>query len=239
MFAAALWQQDRRRLVLARDRMGIKPLYYRQSSGDLHFGSELKAILEHPGIPRNIDRHGLDLYLAYNYIPSERTLIEGIRKLKPGHWLEWRDGDVTTEPYWTLPTTVDSRHTLEFGEGRARLAPAGRRAGAPAFRRPPWCLAEWRSGFDHHPALRSQGVELAPEDVLHFVSRAQLRRDQLHSAGRAGLRDRARQQLDLDPSRTCRERSKRLPTIQTSLVPMPAPCRGHGFSRSFARPRLR
>jgi len=82
--------------------MGIKPLYYRRSGDDLHFGSELKAILEHPGIPRHIDRQALDLFLAYNYIPSERTLVDGIEKLKPGHWLEWRDGKVTSEPYWTL-----------------------------------------------------------------------------------------------------------------------------------------
>jgi asparagine synthase (glutamine-hydrolysing) len=75
MFAAALWTEPERRLVLARDRMGIKPLYYCQRGEELYFGSELKAILEHPQIPRELDLEGLDAYLGVNYVPGERTLI--------------------------------------------------------------------------------------------------------------------------------------------------------------------
>lgn len=95
MFAIAIWEQSRRRLVLARDRMGIKPLYYRLQDGELFFGSELKCILAHPGVPRRICLEGLDCYLNLNYVPAPFTLVEGIRKLLPGHFLEWNEGRST------------------------------------------------------------------------------------------------------------------------------------------------
>ena len=98
MFSVALWSEPRKRLILARDRMGIKPLYFCRRGRDLYFGSELKAILEHPNIPRQLDLEALDYYLSLNYVPSPYTLVEGIEKLAPGHWLEWRDGRVNIEP---------------------------------------------------------------------------------------------------------------------------------------------
>jgi asparagine synthase (glutamine-hydrolysing) len=116
MFAAALWQQSRRRLVLARDRMGIKPLYIHRRGEDLYFGSELKAILEHPEIERRIDRTGLAYYLSLNYVPCPYTLVEGIRKLAPGHWMEWRDGAVTTGAYWRLQFAPRERPLAEAKE---------------------------------------------------------------------------------------------------------------------------
>jgi asparagine synthase (glutamine-hydrolysing) len=103
MFAFAIWHKPSRRLVLARDRVGIKPLYYSRIGEDLYFGSELKALFVHPEIPRKLSLEGLDCYLALNYIPSPWTLIDGIVKLPPGDWLEWRDGVVTTGTYWKLP----------------------------------------------------------------------------------------------------------------------------------------
>ena len=99
MFAAALWTESRKRLVLARDRMGIKPLYYYQAGEDLYFGSELKAILEHPDVPRRLDLAALDLYLSVNYVPGPRTLIEGIQKVEPGRILEWRQGRTRIETW--------------------------------------------------------------------------------------------------------------------------------------------
>src|SRR6266568_3968342 len=102
MFAVAFWTESRKRLVLARDRMGIKPLYYYRSGEDVYFGSELKAILEHPGVPRQLDLEALNSYLSVNYVPGTRTLIEGIRKVGPGHFLEWRHGRMWTEP-WHKP----------------------------------------------------------------------------------------------------------------------------------------
>ncbi len=102
MFAVALWRGSDRRLVLARDRMGIKPLYLHQRGQELYFGSELKAILIHPEIDRRIDTTGLGYYLSLNYTPCPYTLVDGIEKLPPGYWLEWRDGRVTSDAWWRL-----------------------------------------------------------------------------------------------------------------------------------------
>ncbi|HYO79934.1 MAG TPA: asparagine synthase (glutamine-hydrolyzing) [Bryobacteraceae bacterium] len=113
MFAFSIWTESTRRLVLSRDRLGIKPLYIRHHGDDLHFGSELKTLFAHEHLDRRIDLAGLNLYLSLNYIPGEHTLVEGIRKLPPGCWLEWQDGTSRVEPYWTLefaphPTTVET-----------------------------------------------------------------------------------------------------------------------------------
>ena len=119
MFAAAFWTESSRRLVLARDRMGIKPLYYHQRNRDLYFGSELKAILLHPEIDRTLDLRGLDRYLSLNYVPGPFTLVEGIRKLPPGNYLKWRDGEVAIEPYWKLEFCPDER--MDFGDAKQEL----------------------------------------------------------------------------------------------------------------------
>ncbi len=102
MFGVALWRESEKRLVLARDRMGIKPLYLYHRDGELYFGSELKAILEHPEIERYIDPEGLSRYLSLNWIPYPNTLVKGITKLAPGHWIEWRDGESVTGAFWKL-----------------------------------------------------------------------------------------------------------------------------------------
>jgi asparagine synthase (glutamine-hydrolysing) len=113
MFAIALWTEADRRLVLARDRMGIKPLYFARRGEDLFFGSELKAILAHPEIERRLSLNGLDCFLSLNYIPSPWTLVEGIEKLPPGRWLEWRNGEVASDAFWTLPLPAPRAQTLE------------------------------------------------------------------------------------------------------------------------------
>jgi asparagine synthase (glutamine-hydrolysing) len=113
MFAIALWTKSTKRLVLARDRTGIKPLYFARRGDDLFFGSELKAILIHPEIERRLSLDGLDCYLSLNYVPCPWTLVEGIEKLPPGRWLEWRDGEILSESYWRLPLTVARDWTLE------------------------------------------------------------------------------------------------------------------------------
>jgi asparagine synthase (glutamine-hydrolysing) len=105
MFAIGLWTKSTKRLVLARDRMGIKPLYFMRRGEDLFFGSELKAILIHPEIERRLSLKGLDCYLSLNYVPCPWTLVEGIEKLPPGQWMEWRDGKVSFDTYWRLPGT--------------------------------------------------------------------------------------------------------------------------------------
>jgi len=112
MFAAALWTESQRRLVLVRDRMGIKPLYHFRRGKDLYFGSEMKAILLHPEIDRTINSAALDRYLSVNYVSGVDTLVEGIEKLAPGHWLEWRDGRISDHVYWRLEFRPDERLDL-------------------------------------------------------------------------------------------------------------------------------
>jgi asparagine synthase (glutamine-hydrolysing) len=112
MFAIAVWDARRERLVLGRDRLGIKPLYFYCSGGDLCFGSELKAILAHPSVPRSLDWEALQDYLSLNYVPGPRTLIKGIEKLAPGHYLEFRNGQARTQCYWRIPTSTVQRLSL-------------------------------------------------------------------------------------------------------------------------------
>jgi asparagine synthase (glutamine-hydrolysing) len=116
MFAVALWTSSARRLILARDRMGMKPLYIARRGEDLFFGSELKAIFVHPEIDRRLSLDGLDCYLSLNYAPCPWTLVEGIEKLAPGQWLEWCDGEVRRESYWRLPFGVSRKWTLESAQ---------------------------------------------------------------------------------------------------------------------------
>jgi asparagine synthase (glutamine-hydrolysing) len=99
MFGIAIWVQSERRLILSRDRMGIKPLYYAEHKGELLFGSELKCIFAHPEVPRNLCMAGLNCYLSLNYVPAPYTLVEGIRKLLPGHVMEWRNGNASVQSY--------------------------------------------------------------------------------------------------------------------------------------------
>jgi asparagine synthase (glutamine-hydrolysing) len=119
MFAVALWTESENRLVLARDRMGIKPLYISLRENDVLFGSELKAILIHPEVERRLNLTGLDCYLSMNYVPCPWTLVEGIEKLPPGRWLEWRDGKMHSEEYWKLPFAPPVERAL--GEAREEL----------------------------------------------------------------------------------------------------------------------
>ena len=99
MFAIALWDKRREALVLVRDRLGIKPLYYSHQADRLVFGSELKALLP-DGLPRDIDHQALHEYLSFNYVPGPRTMFRAAKKLPPGHRLVARQGRVTVEPYW-------------------------------------------------------------------------------------------------------------------------------------------
>ncbi len=102
MFAFAVWDALERRLFLARDRLGVKPLYYTQANGQLLFGSEIKSLLVHPGVPRRLNLCSLDDYLTYLYVPAPGTIFQGIDELEPGHWLEWQDGKVVTQRYWDV-----------------------------------------------------------------------------------------------------------------------------------------
>ena len=100
MFALALWDERRGRLLLARDRLGQKPLIYRHEGGRLLFASEMKSLLEVPGVSRQLDPQALDLYLTYGYVPHPHTIFRGIRKLPPAHYALFCDGQLTTGCYW-------------------------------------------------------------------------------------------------------------------------------------------
>jgi asparagine synthase (glutamine-hydrolysing) len=113
MFAIALWTESRQRLILARDRVGIKPLYIAQRGKNIYFGSEMKALFAHPEIERNLSLAGLDCYLALNYVPCPWTLVDGIEKFPPGHWLEWKAGSVSSQAFWELPLGRQSNQTAE------------------------------------------------------------------------------------------------------------------------------
>jgi asparagine synthase (glutamine-hydrolysing) len=110
MFAFAVYDAQERELVLARDRIGEKPLFYRHAEGGLVFASELKALLADPGFPRQLEPEGLAWYLSYGYVPGHRCILRGVSKLPPGHALRYRVASdaVETWPYWTLPEPVAS-----------------------------------------------------------------------------------------------------------------------------------
>ena len=108
MFAFAVWDGPARRLVLARDRLGVKPLYYAEIPGrGIVFGSELKSLLEDPDVPRDWRPDAIDAYLTLLYIPAPATVYKGIHKLEPGHVLVAEKGSVRTSRYWDLQFTGD------------------------------------------------------------------------------------------------------------------------------------
>jgi len=111
MFGLAIWDSRRQTLLLARDRMGIKPLYYSITPEGLAFASELKAILTIPGMRREVDLAALDDYLALEYVPSPRSIIRGIQKLPPGHTLSWRmdSGEGQLRRYWDIDLGASER----------------------------------------------------------------------------------------------------------------------------------
>jgi asparagine synthase (glutamine-hydrolysing) len=128
MFAIAVWDTKRGRLLLARDRLGEKPLYYSERGGLLLFASELKALLQHPACPRELDLESLERYLAFEYVPSPYAIFEGVRKLPAGHRLVWEDGRVSVEQYWDLSFEPETGRTEDelVDEFRSRLREAVR-----------------------------------------------------------------------------------------------------------------
>ena len=101
MFAFAIWDKAKKELFIARDRVGKKPLYYSVlDGGEIVFGSELKVLLIHGGIKREIDLAAMDAYLSFGYVPDPMCIFKNVRKLEPGHYLTWREGKVETHGYW-------------------------------------------------------------------------------------------------------------------------------------------
>lgn len=115
MFAFAIWDAPRKRLFLARDQVGVKPLYYAWDGSVFAFGSELKAILAHPGVKRDIDLEAINLFLECQYIPAPRSIYRGVKKLRPAHGLLLEGGQLTEIPYWK----PDYSRKLECTEAEA------------------------------------------------------------------------------------------------------------------------
>jgi asparagine synthase (glutamine-hydrolysing) len=114
MFAIALWDGRRRQLFLARDRFGEKPLYYVRLPHLLLFASELKALLVHPDVSRELDWGAVARYLAYEYVPSPHAIFRAVRKLPPAHWMTFdADGAETVERYWSPPTPAKVGPTMQ------------------------------------------------------------------------------------------------------------------------------
>ncbi len=123
MFAFAIWDEARQSLLLARDRFGIKPLYYAATAHGLLFASELKGLLQSPWLSRRLDREGLLDYLRHGYIPDPRSILDGVAKLPPGHTLYARAGKPEApRPYWrATPFFHDGRIELTEEAASARL----------------------------------------------------------------------------------------------------------------------
>lgn len=114
MFGFAIWDSNKRKLLLARDRIGIKPLYYTAVAGVFLFGSEIKSILQYKEVPRRVDYQSLHYLLSLRYIPGERTMFEGIKKLLPGCILVYENGKFEVHRYWDLKVSFSHEKTENY-----------------------------------------------------------------------------------------------------------------------------
>lgn len=119
MFAIALWDENRQELVLIRDRLGKKPIYYGEAGGAFYFASEIQSLAAVPGLSREIDECAIDLFLTYSCIPSPWSIYRAIRKLPPAHLLRVRDGKVSLECYWR--PLFEPKLELDYGEAKREL----------------------------------------------------------------------------------------------------------------------
>ena len=121
-WAFALWDKTAQRLLLARDRLGMLPLFYTMAEGRLLFASEVKALLCHPSVPRRIDLDGLDQIFTYWCNVGSQTAFQGIRELPPGCWLTLQDGELTVQRYWSpVFSTADDHGREEYRERLLQL----------------------------------------------------------------------------------------------------------------------
>jgi asparagine synthase (glutamine-hydrolysing) len=114
MFALAVWDQRAERLILARDRMGQKPLFYREERGRVSFASELKSLLQIDEAPRHLRRDAVDDYLTYQYVPDPKCILDGYHKLPPAHLAIYEQGRLTTKPYWSAPYELSSQSLAPY-----------------------------------------------------------------------------------------------------------------------------
>ncbi len=114
MFAFAIWDMKDESLFVARDRVGKKPFFYTVlDNGDFVFGSELKCLITHGGLPKTVDHNALNAYLTFGYVPEEFCIFEGVKKLAPGHFLAFKNGEIKTEEYWDFDYKVEPKQAAE------------------------------------------------------------------------------------------------------------------------------
>ena len=227
MFALAIWDARRQQLVLARDQLGKKPLVYRHEPGRLLFASELKSILEVPGVPREIDPQALDEYLTYQYVPHPRTIFQGIAKLPPGHYAVWREGRLDVRPYWQPDFNVeDDRPAEEYARELRELLTSSvemrLQSDVP--------LGAFLSGGIDSTIIVGLMSQLAAEPVRtfsHRLSGRRVRRDALRPGGGRAISARSTRSSRCGPTRWrscpgwCGTTTSRLPTAR--------PCRRGTF----------
>jgi len=114
MFAFALWDERKGKLLLVRDRVGVKPLFYRNHGGMILFGSEIKALLQDKNLPREIDPESFDQFLTFTYVSGPGTIFRGINRLLPGHMLICENGNVRMRRYWQLSFQPDRGRSVDY-----------------------------------------------------------------------------------------------------------------------------
>ena len=120
MFGYSIWDQTRRRLLVVRDRLGVKPMYYAATKSGLAYGSEMKSILATGLVPKQLDKNAIAEYLGYHYIPGEQTPFKGIQKLLPGHWILAENGQFRIQRYWNLADRI-ATPAISYSDARERV----------------------------------------------------------------------------------------------------------------------
>ena len=120
MFAIAVWDSKKNRLVLARDRLGKKPLFYWHDQDQIYFASELKALRTLPGFPQAINHGAIDAYLTYQYIPHPMTIYQGVHKLPPGHFLIFENGRIQIQRYWDIDWSYETQISIQQAKSELR-----------------------------------------------------------------------------------------------------------------------
>ena len=192
MFALAIYDKTKRKLTLARDRLGKKPLHYALHNGNLYFASEIKSILAVVPELAEVNSQGLLEYLYYGYVPDPITAFTGIHKLPPGHLLEFQDGKIRIRQYWDLPeynthAPKSEEECLEELEQRLFEATQNPLDLRRASRR----LSQRRHRFLHHRCLDGARQFRPGQDFLHRFQERRFQRSPLRSHRRQKIRHRS------------------------------------------------
>ena len=168
MFALAIWDSEKRTLVLGRDRLGQKPLVYRVDRQRISFASEMKSLLALPEVdmPRKVDPRAIDRYLTYGYVPHPGTILEGVYKLPPAHFAVWNDGRMHMERYWEPDWDKEVIRSPEGRRRRVASHPVRRRPRADGGRRPPGRVPVGRGRLDDYCWTYAEVFESTCPNVL-------------------------------------------------------------------------